>query len=87
MQARKWLIIYNTTNGIIALRKHVNLNHCNIIFKFEEEINWLLREYERQPSKKRPNIFPNSIASFFDVKEPFKKDGVQQKQFLEDLIL
>jgi hypothetical protein len=30
IQARKWLIIYSTTNGIIALRKHINSK--NLIF-------------------------------------------------------
>jgi hypothetical protein len=29
-QVRKGLIIYNTFNGIIALRKHVNVDHFNI---------------------------------------------------------
>jgi len=29
-QARKGLIIYNSFNGIIALKKHVNSNHPNI---------------------------------------------------------
>jgi hypothetical protein len=42
---------------------------------------------ERQPSKKRPNVSFNSISSFFVVKEPFKKDDMQQKQILEDLTL
>ncbi len=84
-QARKWLIIYNTTNGITPLRNYVNLNHFNILKQFEIEVNFLLREDERQPSKKKPNIFSNSIFSFFVGKEPFKKDDVQQKQFLEDL--
>jgi hypothetical protein len=41
-QARKWLIIYiNHTNGIVALKKHVNLDHFNISKKFEKEINFL----------------------------------------------
>jgi hypothetical protein len=31
-QARKGLIIYNSSNGVVALRKHVNLNHPNIFF-------------------------------------------------------
>jgi hypothetical protein len=44
-----------------------------------------LKEYEKQPSKKRPNISSNSISNFFVTKEPFKKDDVQQKQFLEYL--
>jgi hypothetical protein len=67
------------------LRNYVNLNHFNILKQFEIEVNFLLREDERQPSKKKPNIFSNSIFSFFVGKEPFKKDDVQQKQFLEDL--
>jgi len=46
-----------------------------------------LKEDEKQPSKKKPNVFPNSISSFFVVKKPFKKNDVQQKQFLEDLTL
>ncbi len=31
-QARKGLFIYNTTNGITTLRKHVNSNHSNVFF-------------------------------------------------------
>jgi hypothetical protein len=33
MQARKGLITYNRTNGIVTLRKHVNLDHLNILKK------------------------------------------------------
>jgi hypothetical protein len=67
------------------LRKHVNSNHCNIFRFFEKQVNYRLKENERQPSKKRPNISSNSISSFFATKEPFKKDEVQQKQFFKDL--
>jgi hypothetical protein len=74
-QTRKGLIIYNTINGIVALRKHVNLDHFNIL-KFQEEINCPLREDKKQLSKKRPNVFLNSISSFFVAKKPFKKDDV-----------
>ncbi len=38
IQARKRLIIYNTTNGIARLKKHVNLDHSNILKKFEEKL-------------------------------------------------
>jgi hypothetical protein len=31
-QARKGLVIYNSSNGIVALRKHVNSDHLNIYF-------------------------------------------------------
>jgi hypothetical protein len=84
-QAKKWFIIDNTTNSIIALKRHDNLDHYNLFFNFGKEINCPLKEYEKQLSKKRPNLSSNSISSFFVTKEPFKKDDVQQKQFLEDL--
>jgi hypothetical protein len=35
--------------------------------------------------KKRPNVLASVIFAFFDVKEPFKNDDVQQKDFLQDL--
>ncbi len=41
---------------------------------------------ERQLAKKRPNVFSNEIFEFFfSVKDPFKKDDVQQKQILQYL--
>jgi hypothetical protein len=45
-QARKGLIIYNTTNGIVALKKHVNSYH-SIVLKQIEEVNCPLREEEK----------------------------------------
>jgi hypothetical protein len=36
-------------------------------------------------SKKRPNIYSNYIFKKIVMKDPFKKDDVEQKQFLEDL--
>jgi hypothetical protein len=73
---RKGLIIYNTTNDIVALRKHVNSYHSNINKKIEGEINCPLKEDERQLSKKRPSVSSNPISSFFVAKEPFKKNDV-----------
>ncbi len=70
-QAKKGLIIYNSFNGIIALKKHVNSNHPNILKKFEKEINCLLREDERKHSKNRSNVFSNSMSSFFCYKRTF----------------
>jgi hypothetical protein len=37
-QARKGLILYNTTNGITTLKKHVNANHFIIAKMFEKEM-------------------------------------------------
>jgi hypothetical protein len=86
-QARKGLIIYNSFNGIVALRKQINSYHPNIFLNSKKKINCPLKEDERQPSKKRSNVSSNSISLFFATKEPFKKDDVQQKQSLEDLTL
>ncbi len=84
-RTNKRFIIYNTTNSIIALKRHDNLDHCSIFLNFEEEVNCPLKEYEKQISKKILDISSNSISSFFVTKEPFKKYDVQQKQILEDL--
>jgi hypothetical protein len=52
--ARKGLIMYNTTNGITTLKKHVNTNHFVIEILFEEEISSPLKVNEEiQPTKKK----------------------------------
>jgi hypothetical protein len=38
IQARKCVIIYNTTNRIITSKEHVNANHFIVAKMFEEEI-------------------------------------------------
>jgi hypothetical protein len=54
--------------------------------KFEEEINnEIIGSVERQPAKKRPNVPTSVIFVFFAMKEPSKKDDVQQKNFLQNL--
>ncbi len=47
--------------------------------------NEITGSVERQLVKKKPNVPTNAIFVFFVVKEPFKKDDVQQKDFLQDL--
>jgi hypothetical protein len=50
-QVRKGLIFYYKTNGIISLKKHVDVDHSVIAQMFEEEVNNLLkRSEEKQPS-------------------------------------
>ncbi len=36
---------------------------------------------KKQVIIKRPNVFINPIFIYFDVKDPFKKDDTQQKDF------
>jgi hypothetical protein len=43
--------MYNTINVIIALNKHVNLDHCNCILDLKNYSFW--KEDERQPLKKK----------------------------------
>ncbi len=83
---RKGIITYFKKNGIIALKKHVDANHALLAKIFEEEVNFPLRNIlERQLAKKRPNVSNFKISKFFGAKDAFKKDVVQQKQFLQDL--
>jgi len=57
MQTRKRLITYITINGIVALRKHVNSNHLNIFFNFEEKTNFPLKEDEKNFQKETKCFF------------------------------
>jgi len=69
----KGIISYYKTNGITSLKKHVDANHGQIAKIFEEEMNnFLTRKNKRQPTKKRANLFGNSISNFF-VKRFFQK--------------
>jgi hypothetical protein len=48
----------------------------HIILIFLKKKKNPLREDERQPSKKIPNVFSISISNFFAAKESLKKDDV-----------
>jgi len=78
-QARKGLFIYNTTNGITTLRKHVNSNHSNGFFLIEE-MNCPLKEKERQPLKKNQIFLLIPYLVFFGEKT-FQKIGSIAKTF------
>jgi hypothetical protein len=47
--------------------------------------NFLTRKNKWQPTKKRANLFGNSISNFFVTKDSFKKNDMYRKEFLEDL--
>ncbi len=58
--------IYNTTNQITTLKKHVNANHSIITKIFEDEVNSPLKgEFEKHLAKKRSNQFGSAIVNFF----------------------
>ncbi len=55
------LITYYKTYKIIVLKKHVNATHALIGKTIEEEVNNLMKgSVQRQPRKKRPNVFSNA---------------------------
>jgi hypothetical protein len=75
-------------NGIITLKKHVDVEHSLLAKKFDEEMNNLVKsELERQLVKKKQNVSSSEISNFFIIKILYKKEDVQLKQFLEDLAL
>jgi len=84
----KGLISYYKTNGIITLKKHVDVKHYLLAKKIDKEINNLVNsELERQLAKNRQNVSSSEISEFFIAKVPCKKEDAQLKQILEDLAL
>jgi hypothetical protein len=70
------------------LWKHLDANLPIIFKKFQEEINCQVKEnFETQLAQKRANIFSSSMFEFFASKDPFKKDDVEEKMFMENLAL
>jgi hypothetical protein len=71
----KGLFLYNTTNGITTLKKHVNTNNSIIAKLFEEAINSPLKgKVEKKLAKKISNPSSNVIVNFFVVKNLLHKD-------------
>jgi len=77
-QARKWLTIYNTINGIAALKKHVNSNHSNVLKKLKRWIVLWAKKKNNLP-KRYKIFFKTPYLVFFYAIKPFKKEDVQQK--------
>jgi hypothetical protein len=74
-------------NFDITLKKHVYVDHYMIAKIFEEKVNNVFKDVERQPKKKRPHVNGTTISNFFVAKNSYKKYDVQQYQNLEDLAL
>jgi len=64
-QARKHLILYDITNGITSLKKHVNVDYYSKAKMFEEEVNSPLRGEEDQIH------LVMQLSIFFVAKNPF----------------
>jgi hypothetical protein len=83
-QTRKGPILYNTTNGVTTLKKHMNVNDYIIAKMFEEEMNNLLKkEMERKPTKKKSHpLISSAIINFFVTKNSFQKNIYNIKKLL-----
>jgi hypothetical protein len=77
-QVSNGLILYNIANEIIALKKHVYVDHC-MIGKIFEKVSYNLLKFElceRELAKKRPHINGSTISNIFVAKDLYKKDDV-----------
>ncbi len=62
IKERKGNTTYLKKNGIITLKKHVDIDHVVLAKRFEEEMNSPLKNiFEKQPTEKRPNVFNSEI--------------------------
>jgi hypothetical protein len=62
----KGLISYYKTNGILILKKHVDVEHKLLAKKLDEEMNNSMQtQVERQPTKRRQNVSSSEISKFF----------------------
>jgi hypothetical protein len=52
---------------------------------FEEVNGPIIFCFERQPTKRRLNVSSSTISKFFAIKNPFKNDDEQQKDFFTQL--
>jgi hypothetical protein len=61
-QIRKQIIFYYKTNGIMTLKKYMDVDHVMIPKKFEEEIKNLVKHgYLKDNQQKKLNLSSNAI--------------------------
>jgi len=69
---RKRIISYYKKNEITTLKKHVDVDHVLFAKIIEEELSSLVKiVLERQPTKKKLNVFSFKISKFFWCKRFF----------------
>jgi hypothetical protein len=79
---------YYKTNTITTWIKHVDVNPIMIAKMFEEEINSVVKGVlKRQPTKRNLRCLAMQYRKNIGAKYLFKKDDVQQKQFMQNLVL
>jgi hypothetical protein len=63
----------------------MDANHGLIVKKIEEEVNNFKSPLESQLAKKRFVMNASEISNFLGATNPYKKDNVHQKDFVENL--
>jgi hypothetical protein len=76
-QAKRWLLKYNTTNGIAGLRKHVNSDHCKIFKEMKKKWIILWGKMKGNLPKRDQTCFLVPYLFLFVAKDPFKKDDLK----------
>jgi hypothetical protein len=63
--------------AIIAMTKHVELEHNTLIKKFCQKKSDVATtiSLSHEPTKKRAHVIPSAISSFFSFTNQFKKDN------------
>jgi hypothetical protein len=62
---RKPFVSYFKSNGIITLKRHMDVDHGIIVKKIKEKMNNMKSPLERQPVKKRSIMTTSAISNFF----------------------
>ncbi len=82
-QARKGLVLYR----VITLKKTCLCKPlCDFKNIWKKSKQFIIKTSWERTTKKWPHVNGIPISSFV-AKDSYKKDDVQQKQFLEDLVL
>ncbi len=73
----KVLLLTTSQMAIIAMTKHVELEHNTLIKKFCQKKSDVATtiSLSHEPTKKRAHVIPSAISSFFSFTNQFKKDN------------
>ncbi len=64
-RCHKGLFAYHETNDIIAMKKHVDVEHKTLFAKYvEHATSWFRSSLHSEQDSKRPHVTPNVISSF-----------------------
>jgi len=70
----KGLIAYHKSNGIIAMKKHVDIEHGALLKRYVEEVNnYFKPSLQHELAIKHPHFTPIAIFRFFFLYKPIYK--------------